>query len=126
MGDSTALDSLLHQLKDTLESFIKSNPENLFYRQDLGLAEVELGSRSGDKELVNHGLTLLWDAFKVNPNSSYAFRKLVSVLINQQRYSDVKKAAEMHAEYKINLNDPFVQQLLGLNRSQPAQSSFGQ
>ena len=112
-GDSARVDQLFQQLHDTLASFYDSNPENLFYLQDLGLAKVELGNRRTDPALVDEGINLVWKAFERNPNSSYAFRKLFSILSQQRRYSDVQRAAQMFAEYKINRNDQVLQSILG-------------
>jgi len=113
MGDSAKTDQVFQQLHDTLAAFHESNPENLFYLQDLGLAKVELGRRHNDSALIEEGTNLVWKAFKGNPNSNYAFRKLFSILSQQKRYSDMQRAAQMFAEYKINLNDPILQSILG-------------
>ena len=96
-----------------MTAFYDSNPENLFYLQDLGVAKVELGRMRTDPGMIEEGIRLMWRAFESNPNSSYAFRKLVSVLSQTRRYSDMQRAAQMFAEYKINLGDPLLQSLLG-------------
>lgn len=114
-GDSARADQLFQQLHDTLTAFYDSNPENLFYLQDLGLAKVELGNKRSDPALVGEGIDLVWEAFESNPNSSYGFRKLFSILSQQRRYSDIQRAAQMFAEYKINLNDPVLQSILGIS-----------
>jgi len=113
-GDSAAPESLLVQLEDTLTSFLASNEENFFYRQDLGLTKVELGRQRKDQALIDDGIDLMWEAFRANMNNSYSFRKLVSVLGNEHRYADIQRAAALFANYKVNRNDPGVQQLLGL------------
>ncbi len=112
-GDTARADQLFQQLHDTLAAFYESNPENLFYLQDLGLAKVELGNRQSNPALVGEGIDLVWEAFEGNPNSNYAFRKLFSILSQQRRYSDIQRAAQMFAEYKINRNDPVLQSILG-------------
>jgi tetratricopeptide (TPR) repeat protein len=112
-GDTARADQLFQQLHDTLTAFYDSNPENLFYLQDLGLAKVELGNRQSNPALVGDGIDLVWKAFEGNSNSSYAFRKLFSVLSQHRRYSDMQRAAQMFAEYKINLGDPVLQSILG-------------
>ncbi len=112
-GDTAQADQLFQQLNDTLTAFYKSNPENLFYLQDLGLAKVQIGTRQKAPALINEGTNLVWKAFEENPNSNYAFRKLFSILNQQRRYSDIQRAAKMFAEYKINLTDPVLQQILG-------------
>ena len=118
-GDPARADTVFLQLHDTLASFLASNPENLYYRQDLGMAKVELGNRSGDSALVEEGVALMWQAFAQNPNSNYSFRKLFTILSQQRRYAEIQRAAEMFAEYKINLNDPILKSILSA-RSAPA------
>ncbi|RKX26434.1 MAG: hypothetical protein DRP47_08190 [Candidatus Zixiibacteriota bacterium] len=113
-GDSAAPESLLVQLVDTLTSFAASNKENLFYLQDLGLSRVELGQLRQDPAMVDEGIQQLWEAFMMNPNNGYSFRKLISVLGSQRRYSDMQRAASIFGNYKINQNDPAVKQLMGL------------
>ncbi len=112
-GDSTAVDRLTKQLHDTLTSFLASNPENLFYMQDLGLTKAEIGRRTGDQAILEEGIALLWKAFDANKNSAYAFRKLYTVLAQNGRVSDIQLAAEKFYEYKINRNDPLLKQLMG-------------
>ncbi len=117
-GDTTKADQLIQQLHDTLTAFHESNKENLVYEQDLGVAKVELGMRNDDQALIDEGLSLLWSAFEANANSVYSFRKLITVLNNQRRYSDMRRAAQMHGNYKMNLSDPLVQSLLGMGQNQ--------
>ena len=112
-GDSAKGDSILWLVHDTLKSFSESNPENMFYSQDLGLIKVEISKRNGNTLMFDDGLKLLWDAFKANPNNTYSFRKLVAVLQRNREFQEIQKAALMHSEYKRNLDDPFVQQILG-------------
>ncbi len=114
-GDTTKVRELFTALADTLESFLASNEENLFYRQDLGLAYVELGRLNNDNTLTEKGTKYLWDAFAANPNSNYAFRKLYFALVEQGRFSEIQQAAKMYAKYKINYNDPILQQMLGIS-----------
>jgi len=123
-GDSARADQLLQQLQGTLTAFYKSNRENLFYLQDLGLAKVENGNRKQDPALVDEGINLVWEAFERNPNSNYAFRKLFTVLSQKRRYTDIQRAARMFAEYKINRNDPLLQKLLGTNNNAGAPPPF--
>ncbi|HWR83849.1 MAG TPA: DUF2723 domain-containing protein [Candidatus Deferrimicrobium sp.] len=113
-GDSSKCEQLFQHLHDTLAAFYATNRENLFYLQDLGVAKVELGTRRQDTAMIEDGLRLSWEAFEGNPNSNYAFRKLFSMLSQQRRYTDVQKAAQMFAQYKINLGDPVLQQILGI------------
>ncbi len=111
-GDTVRADQLVQQLHDTLTAFLASNPENLYYQQDLGMAKVELGTRLNQPDLVQAGIELTWQGFEGNPNNNYSFRKLFSILSQQRRYSDIQRAAEMFAEYKINLSDPVLQSVL--------------
>jgi tetratricopeptide (TPR) repeat protein len=114
-NDSTKSDSLYQQLVDTLTAFTAADPRNLFWRQDLGLSKFELGKRRKDQAEMDQGINLLWSAFDADPNSSYAFRKLVSVLSQAQRYEDLQRAARMFAQYKVNLTDPYLQRILGIS-----------
>lgn len=116
-GDSSVIDSLMYQLHDTLEAFIETNPNNFFYIQDLGLTKIEIGQKQGSREIVDEGIKLLWDGFNLNQNNGYSFRKLITILGNQQRYSEIQKAAQLHANYKMNMEDPALRQLLGLGAS---------
>ena len=98
---------------DTLRSYTASDPENMLYSQDLALIKVEISKRNGDSQLYDDGLKLLWDAFKANANNTYSFRKLVAVLQQKREYQQIQRAALMHSEYKRNLDDPFLRQILG-------------
>ena len=112
-GDSAKGESVMRQAHDSLASFLEYNPENIFYRQDLGLLKVELGRRKADDAMVDRGVALLWEAFEANPNSTFSFRKLVAVLQQRRLFQEMQRAALKHAEYKRNLEDPFVRQVLG-------------
>ena len=112
-GDSAKTDSMMNLVHDTLQSFLASNPENLFYREDLGLMKTEIGRRKKDDAMMERGRELLWEAFNQDPNNTFSFRKLVAVLQQQRAFQDIQKAALKHAEYKKNLEDPFVRQILG-------------
>ena len=112
-GDSATSQQLLVQLHDTLTSFRDSNHQNLFYTADLGLTKVYLGQMVKDTFMIDQGIDLLWQAFRANPNSSHGFRKLVTILSQSRRYSDMREAANLFAEYKVNLNDEYLQSILG-------------
>jgi len=114
-GDSAASQQLLVQLHDTLSAFRDSNQQNLFYMADLGLAKVYLGQFIKDQFMIDQGIDLLWQAFRANPNSSHAFRKLVTILSQSRRYSDMREAANLFAEYKVNLADEYLQSILGFS-----------
>lgn len=132
-GDTATADQLLWKLHDTLDAFLASNPQNFFYEQDLGLVKVEIGRNKTERgaaggnqaiveegqQLIEAGVDLMWAAFDANPNNSYSFRKLVSVLSQLQRLSDLRKAALQFSEYKINRTDPVLQQILNFNVAPP-------
>jgi len=111
-GDSAQALQYIEETRDTLQAFYQSNYENIFYLQDLGLMNASLGRRLDDQELIDKGISELWAAFEENPNHNYGFRKLVTVLNQQRRYSDMQRAAKMLAEYKRNQGDPLYQQLM--------------
>jgi len=113
-GDTATGDSLFYLLHDTLTSFLASNPDNQIYMQDLGLAKYELGSRTQNPEMKQTGVDLLWKGYDLNPNAGYAFRKLATVLMQERDFQGLQRAARMFAEYKVNLNDPYLQQILGM------------
>jgi hypothetical protein len=113
IGDSARGDSIEWALHDTLQAFLDSNPENLFYMQDLGLVKTELGRKQNDQNMIERGIELMWKAFELNPNNSYAFRKLVTALNQNGRFDLLQEAALMHWEYKINRSDPLLKQIMG-------------
>lgn len=118
-GDTAEADDLWNRMHDSLETFAASNPENLFYRQDLGLAKVQLGQRNNDSTMIDEGIDLAWDAFRANANSSFAFRKLAMILLRTGRNAELSKAVDLFTEYKINQSDPFLQQLIGSRTALP-------
>ncbi len=93
--------------------------------QDLGLTKVELGRRVADDQMVDDGVDLCWRAFEGNSNSNYAFRKLITVLSKTGRYGEVQRAARLFNEYGVNRNDPFLQQILGINAPPPVPRAGG-
>lgn len=114
-GDSAKALSLMTHLHDSLTVFWEKNKQNLFYMQDLGLAKTEIGRRTGDQAMIDEGINLMWEAFDANPNSSFAFRKLAAALAQQGRYDEIGLASQKIAQYKINLEDPFIRQLMGMS-----------
>jgi hypothetical protein len=110
-GDTTAALDAMWKLHDTLTAFLASNHENLFYMQDLGMVKVDLGRKTNDSTLIDNGLDLMWQAFDANSNSSYAFQKLVTVLVQLQRVSELQRAVSQFEEYKINLTNPTLQRV---------------
>ncbi len=113
-GDSAKTLTMLEQLRDTLAAFYASNQQNQVYKQDLGMVTFELGRRKKDQAMQDEGIAHMRDGFYMNPNNSYAFRKLITSLYQAQRFTDMTDVARKFAEYKINQSDPYVQQILGM------------
>ncbi|MCM2272265.1 MAG: DUF2723 domain-containing protein [candidate division Zixibacteria bacterium] len=113
-GDSAKTLTMLEQLRDTLAAFYASNRQNQVYKQDLGMVTFELGRRKKDQAMQDEGIAHMRDGFYMNPNNSYAFRKLITSLYQAQRFTDMTEVARKFAEYKINQSDPYVQQILGM------------
>jgi len=113
-GDSATASELITQSHDTLTAFFESNPDNLFYMQDLGLMKVEMGERFQNAALIDEGISLIWRAFNLNSNSGQCFRKLVTVLSRNGRFEEIGTAARQYGDYKMNMSDPFLQQLIGV------------
>ncbi len=120
-GDTAKITPLYQTLFDTLSAYVKVNPHNAYYRQDLGMIGIEIGKRTKDSLLIERSASELWRAFDENPNSAYAFRKLVTSLGQVGKFGDVQKAAERFAQYKVNLSDPVLNQILGRNPSSAPQ-----
>jgi hypothetical protein len=106
VDDSAGADSVLLSAEETLSMLLEKSPQNLFYMADLGMAKYHLGK-------VEEGAGLLWKAFEANPNDANAYRKLMQLLWETRRAGDLLRATKMHAEYKVHLTDPLVQQVLG-------------
>ncbi len=104
-GDSAKAQELLVQMETTMTELYERNPNNQFYAQDLGLAKHNLGKS-------DEALELLWAGFEINPSSGYAYRKLIQYLFDVQRMTDINRATDMFADYKRNLNDPLVQEII--------------
>ena len=117
-GDTAKADSVLAGMERTLADLHRRNPSSLFYIQDLGLAKYYRGDVEG-------GLALLWEAFDANPNSAYAYRKLMQVLFDTKRSSEIIKATQMYAAYKINLSDPLVRSVLDMSQPPAPQGAPG-
>lgn len=118
-GDSAIADSIIHLAVDSLKAFSESNPENLFYLEDLGLLKSELGRRNNDQALIDEGVDLMWQAFLGNPNSGYSFRKLITNLTQSGKYLERRQAAEIFTRYGVNRNDPIARQILQSGSSGP-------
>jgi hypothetical protein len=115
-GDSTL--PLLQQLADTLTAFLKTNTSSQYYRQDLGAAKFDIGRATNNRALIDEGIKLSWEGFEIDPNANYAFRKLVSLLGQDNRWTEVQRAARIHAQYRRNLGDDLLQRVLGVTPPQ--------
>ncbi len=113
-GDTAQATAVMENLEKILTELHEKNPENQFYMMDLGSTKGYLGK---DEE----ALDLMWGGFRINANNSYAYRKLVQYLYDHQRMRDILRATQMFAEYKINRNDPLVQQIIAGAASQQPQ-----
>jgi hypothetical protein len=82
--------------------------------QDLGMTKAEIGRRSKNQGLIDEGLALMKKGFELNANNGYAFRKYITVLAQNSRFSDMQAAATKYTEYKINISDSYAQRILGI------------
>jgi hypothetical protein len=105
-GEKVRADSVFVEYEKIMTDLHERNPHNIFYLQDLGMTRYLLGD-------VQQGLDDLWAAFRMNPNNSHGYKKLVNVLMELQRVSEIYEATMIHANYKINREDPWVQGILG-------------
>jgi hypothetical protein len=112
--DSAAALQTLELYRDNMGVLYHNFPSNLYYLEDYGMAKVEIGRRTEDQVLIESGLQDMWRAFDANANSTIIFKKLASVLTELNRFDDLQKAARMIGEYKRNLADPYLQQLLNI------------
>ena len=119
-GDTAKADSIANRGMDTLRVFIKENPDNRYYLMDLGVLILDRGLRNRNEAQVDQAIDLMWKAFLTKPNDSYIYRRLVMTLTQQRRYAEVRRAAQIIAQYKRYLYDPFVQQ--SLHAGEPADS----
>ena len=76
--------------------------------------EYKIGKITGNQELVEAGIDLLREGFDINRNAGLAFRKLYSVLGMENRRRDLLEVTRQFAQYKKNLSDPLVQNILGV------------
>lgn len=124
-GDSVGGLDIMQTYEDTLTAFLESNPDNMYYRQDLGLMRFEIGLATNDPELRQEGLDLVWAGYMQDPNNSFTFRKLVSAISAQSDKTvseingEIIRATQIFASYGANRRDPFVQQVLGRATSMP-------
>jgi hypothetical protein len=105
-GDTIKADSVLQSAEEVLTMLHEKNPENQFYYSDLGLVKLHRGK-------MEEALPILWEAFEMNANSGYAYRKLMQALYDTRNSNDIYRATKMHGDYKVNRTDPLVQQILG-------------
>jgi len=109
-GDSARADSILASFQDVIENLLEKDPKSQFYLGDLGLVEHYRGNSE-------QGVQHLWEAFRLNMSNGHAYHKLAQTLFETRRMTDLYNATMMYADYKNNLNDPLVQQIL--NSVQP-------
>jgi len=113
-NDSAKSDQLFTQLEDTLTSFLAQSPDNQAYMEDLGMTKAEIGRRKKDQGKIDQGLALMKKGFELNANNGYAFRKYITVLYQNNRFTDMQTAATKYTEYKINISDSYAQRILGI------------
>jgi hypothetical protein len=113
-GDTGKAVALYQQLNDTLTAFLRTNPENQYYMQDLGTAKYELGRLTSNLILKEDGLRLLRKGWAIDMNSGLAFRKLITALGQSGLNSEVMQVARQYAAYGRNRSDPLLQNLLGI------------
>jgi tetratricopeptide (TPR) repeat protein len=113
-GDTGRAVALYQQLNDTLTSFLETNPSSQNYLQDLGTAKFELGRLTRNSILEEDGLRLLRKGWEIDMNSGMAFRKLVLPLSQAGLDNEVRQVARQYAQYKRNLTDPLLQNILGI------------
>ncbi len=119
LGDTTRADSVQQLLHSTLAAFRQKDPTNLIWMQDFGLAKLDISRRTKNAAMADDAIALLWESFNANPNNSISFRKLISGLSQVGRNSELVRAAQMHAQYKINANDPYLNSILGRQPTGP-------
>jgi hypothetical protein len=76
------------------------------------MTKVEIGNRFNEPELIEDGLAMMLKAYDADPNSTIAFRKLVSVLMQVNRPDELYQVAQKFAQYKIHMNDPYLRRIL--------------
>jgi hypothetical protein len=112
-GDTAAAVAIYQVLQDTLTAYIKTNPENQNYVQDLGSAKMEIGLLTGDADLVDAGVRLVKEGFDMDRNSGLAYLKAATAMQRAGLTTEIYDVTRKHAEYKKNLEDPRVQAILG-------------
>ncbi len=105
-GEREKADSLFAGYEVFMEDLHRRNPENIFYLQDLGYTRHIMGKS-------DQGLADMWEALRMNPNNGHGYRKLMQVLLELQRPTEMYEATTMFANYKINRDDPVVRNILG-------------
>jgi tetratricopeptide (TPR) repeat protein len=111
-GDTARAEALMNRQREKLEAFSAANPENLYYKTDLGMVTYELGRRHQDVAEIDRGIGMMWSAFREAPNIDINFRKLALVLSEQRRQAELVEAAELIGQYKRRRGDPLIQQIL--------------
>ena len=78
------------------------------------MTKAEIGRRTKNQGLIDQGLALMKKGFELNANNGYAFRKYITVLYQNNRYTDMQTAATKYIDYKINVSDSYAQRILGI------------
>jgi len=123
-GDTVRGVEYLRKYENYMLGLHRSNENNLYYLEDLGMVKVEIGRRIDDQALIEEGLRLMWRAFDGNSNSTIIFKKLATSLTQLGRFEELQRAGRQIGQYKRNLADPYLQRLLNVPTGS-AQPNFG-
>jgi len=104
--------SLYQTMHDTLSAFLKTNPSNQFYMQDLGLAKLKVGQLTSNQAMMEQGINLNLKGFDIDRSSGLAFRKTIQVLYEMGRTAEMVRVAQQFTEYKNNLTDQYAKAVL--------------
>jgi hypothetical protein len=123
-GDSAAAQATMDKFGEVITDLVERDPESQFYLSDYGLYLHDTGNSTV-------GIEKLEEAFNINRNSGYAFRKLAQTLFDimgdannttayrTQAQNLLQKVTMQHAQYGANLKDPTLQRLIGAFRQGP-------
>jgi tetratricopeptide (TPR) repeat protein len=112
-GDAAKASAILRASREKLVEFAHYDPVNIYYQQDIGMIDVELGITESKPELIESGIAQMRQAYARKPNDMSMFRKLVSTYERLRQTDKVREVVDMYAQYKRNLSDPIVRQYLG-------------
>jgi hypothetical protein len=108
-GDTVRALEILENYRDLISGYHRQSEGNRYYLADLGMVTYEIGKRISDTEKMEQGIDMMWQAFDANRNDMLNFRKLAAVLIETQRYSDLRRAGLDASRYGRNMGDRFLQ-----------------